>query len=66
MNNEKIEDGIYVEFFAVKDGERYNVKVVSMKDIATTLTGSLMDGIESLVNNEVDYERGKRRLCCLD
>lgn len=49
MNNEKIEDGIYVEFFAVKDGERYNVKIVSIKDIATTLTGSLMDGIESLV-----------------
>lgn len=49
MNNEKIEDGIYVEFFAVKDGERYNAKIVSMKEIATTLTGSLMDGIESLV-----------------
>lgn len=49
MNNEKVEDGIYVEIFAVKDGERYNVKIVSIKDIATTLTGSLMDGIESLV-----------------
>jgi hypothetical protein len=49
MNNEKIEDGIYVEFFAVKDGERYNAKIVSIKEIATTLTGSLMDGIESLV-----------------
>lgn len=49
MNNEKIEDGIYVEFFAVKDGERYNAKIVSIKDIATILTGSLMDGIENLV-----------------
>lgn len=49
MNNEKIEDGIYVEILAVKDGERYNVKIVSMKEIATTLTSSLMDGIESLV-----------------
>lgn len=49
MNNGKIKDGIYVEFFAVKDGERYNVKIVSLGDIATTLTGSLMDGIENLV-----------------
>ena len=42
------DDGTYLELFAVKDGVRYDAKVVSMKDVATTLTSSLMDGIEKL------------------
>lgn len=42
------EDGIYSEFFAVKDGTRYDAKVVNMREISTTLTNSLMDGIENL------------------
>lgn len=41
-------DGIYMELFAVKDGNRYNAKVINMKDVSTTLTSSLMDGIEKL------------------
>ena len=42
------DDGIYAELFAVKDGIRYNVKVASIKEMSTTLTNSLMDGIEEL------------------
>lgn len=42
------DDGVYAEFFAVKDGVRYDAKVVNMKDIATTLTNSLMNGFEKL------------------
>jgi hypothetical protein len=41
-------DGVYIELFAVKDGVRYNAKVVSMKDMSNILTNSLMDGIEKL------------------
>lgn len=41
-------DGIYMELFAVKDGVRYNAKIVDMKDVTNVLTNSLMDGIEKL------------------
>lgn len=49
MNNEKFEDGIYTELFVVKDGERYNLKVVTIKEMSNTLVEALMDGIEELV-----------------
>lgn len=41
-------DGVYIELFAVKDGIRYNAKIIDMKEVSTTLTNSLMDGIEKL------------------
>lgn len=44
----KRDDGIYMQLFCVKDGMRYDMKVVSLKDMSTTLTNSLMDGIEKL------------------
>ena len=47
-NNEVSDDGLYLELFAVKDGVRCNLKVVSMKDVAHILTDSLMDGIEKM------------------
>lgn len=43
-----VDDGIYMELFAVKNGVRYNAKIVNMKDVSTILTESLMDGIEKL------------------
>lgn len=47
-NTTLIPDGIYMEMFAVKNGIRYNAKVVSMKDTSIVLTNSLMDGINKL------------------
>ena len=47
-SSQTMNDGIYIEFFAVKDGVRYNAKIVDMKDVTTVLTNSLMDGIEKL------------------
>jgi hypothetical protein len=41
-------DGIYVELFAVKDGVRYNAKIINVNDVSMVLTNSLMDGIEKL------------------
>ena len=41
-------DGIYMELFAVKDGVRYNAKIVDMKDVTNVLTNSIMDGIEKI------------------
>ena len=45
-----LEDGCYIQLFVVKDGVRHNVKIVSTKEMATTLTSSLMDGVEKLLS----------------
>lgn len=42
------DDGIYMELFTIKDGVRYNAKIINMKEVSTTLTNALMDGIEKL------------------
>lgn len=42
------EDGTYVELFAMKDGIRYDAKIINMRDVSTTLVHGLMDGIENL------------------
>lgn len=44
----KRDDGVYMQLFCVKDGVRYDMKVVSLKDVSVVLTNSLMDGIEKL------------------
>lgn len=43
-----INDGAYIELFAIKNGVRYNAKIINMKDMANILTNSLMDGIEKM------------------
>ena len=43
-----INDGAYIELFAIKNGVRYNAKIINIKDMANILTNSLMDGIENL------------------
>ena len=43
-----MDDGVYIELFAVKNGVRYNAKIVDMKEVSTVLTNSLMDGIKNL------------------
>lgn len=48
MHKKDSDDGIYMELFAVKDGIRYNSKIVNVRDVSTLLTNSLMDGIEKL------------------
>lgn len=51
QNNETsqiLNDGVYMELFAVKDGIRYNAKIIDMKEVSTILTNSLMDGIENM------------------
>ena len=48
----KLDDGIYMQVFAVKDGVRYDMNVINLRDASKTLTESLMDGIEKLVKYE--------------
>lgn len=45
---ENLDDGTYAQLFAVKDGKRYDAKVINFKDIAIILTNGLMNGIEKL------------------
>lgn len=42
------DNGCYIEFFATKDGIRYNAKVVSMKDTVLSITNNIMNGFEKL------------------
>lgn len=42
---ESMSDGTYIELFVVKDGVRYNAKILDMRDAALTLTNGLMNGI---------------------
>lgn len=41
-------DGIYIELFAVKDGVRYDAKILDMKEVTLILTNGLLNGIENL------------------
>ena len=41
-------DGTYVELFAVKNGVRYNLKVLDMKEVVLILTNGLLSGVENL------------------
>lgn len=45
------EDGVYAQLFAVKDGVRYDTKVVSLKELSLTLTNSIMDGLEKVIKD---------------
>lgn len=46
------EDGIYAEFFGVKDGIKYQTSnVVNLRDMSKTLTDSVMNGIEKICLN---------------
>ena len=49
VSNNKLQEGLYIEVFAIKDGIRYDSKIINIKDLSTILTGSLMDGIEKLI-----------------
>ena len=46
--NKNMDDGCYVEFFAIKDGKRYSAKTVSLKEMSMTMTNGIMDSIEKL------------------
>lgn len=52
MSEPNIKDGIYVELFVVKDGQRYNVKTLSMNEVTKVLVNGLMDGVERLFGED--------------
>ena len=44
-----MKDGIYFEVFAMKDGKRYNAKIISVEEVSKILVNSVMDGLEKVL-----------------
>lgn len=49
-------DGIYLEIFAAKEGKRINLKIVSLRQLSVALTNGLMNSIEEIVEVKMPKE----------
>ena len=47
-----MKDGIYFEIFAVKDGVRYNAKIIDAKEVSGIMANSVMDGLGKVIGFE--------------
>lgn len=55
-----MKDGIYFEIFAVKDGVRYNVKIIDAKEVSGIMANSVMDGLGKVIGfEEIDHPTEK-------
>ena len=55
-----MKDGIYFEIFAVKDGARYNVKIIDAKEVSGIMANSVMDGLGKVIGfEETDHSTEK-------
>ena len=53
---QQYDDGAYVEFFAVKDGVRYNARIVKLKDLMMALTTANINTTETVFKDIVAKE----------
>lgn len=53
-----MKDGIYFEVFAVKDGVRYNMKIVDSKIVSRILTDAIMGGVETIILPDTKQKGG--------
>lgn len=44
-----MKDGIYFEIFAVKDGVRYNARIIDAKVVSSIMANSVMDGLGKVI-----------------
>lgn len=44
-----MENGVYLEVFAMVDGRRINLKTISYKDLAQITVKAVLDGLEEAV-----------------
>ena len=44
-----MKDGIYFEIFVVKDGVRYNAKIIDAKEVSEIMANSVMDGLGKVI-----------------
>ena len=55
-----MKDGIYFELFAVKDGVRYNAKIIDVKEVSGIMANSVMNGLGKVIGfEEPDYSTEK-------
>lgn len=55
-----MKDGIYFEVFAVKDGVRYNAKIIDVSEVSKIMAHSVMDGLEKVISfKETDHQTEK-------
>ena len=55
-----MKDGIYFELFAVKDGVRYNAKIIELKEVSEIMANSLTNGLGKIIGvKETDYSTEK-------
>ena len=47
-----MKDGIYFEIFAVKDGVRYNAKIIDVKEVSEIMANSVMNGLGKIIGFE--------------
>ena len=47
-----MKDGIYFEVFVVKDGARYNAKIIDAAEVSKIMANSVMDGLGSVIGFE--------------
>ena len=51
-----MDDGIYLEIFASKEGKRINLKIVSLRQLSNVLTNGLMNSIKEIIEIEPPKE----------
>ena len=44
-----MKDGIYFEIFAVKDGVRYNARIIDAAEVSKIMANSVMDGLGKVI-----------------
>ena len=47
-----MKDGIYFEVFAMKDGKRYNAKIIGVDEVSKIMANSVMDGLGKVIGFE--------------
>ena len=55
-----MKDGLYLQVFAVKDGERFDIKTMPMNELSVALTNGMMDGLyKATCPSEVEVDSTK-------
>lgn len=54
-----MKDGIYFEVFAVKDGVRYNMKIVDSTTVSRILTDAIMGGVGTILGFDTPKKGGE-------
>ena len=55
-----MQDGIYFEVFAIKDGVRYNAKIIDVSEVSKIMANSVVEGLGKVIGfKETAYQTKK-------